>query len=439
MAKPVIAIVGRPNVGKSTLFNRLLQERRAIVDAQEGITRDRVYGEVEWNNHQLTFIDTGGYIPEDLDIFNAAVRKQAQVAIGEADLVILMVDGKAAPTSSDQALAQFVRETEKPNLMVVNKCDTMYLDEQVNQYYELGLDILLPISALHGRLTGDMLDKILEQLNLPAVGTAEPETSDAMRLAIVGMPNVGKSSLANALLRDEKSIVTPIAGTTRDSIDSTLKWYGKTIILTDTAGLRRKAKVQDNIEFYSNVRTERTIDNSHVALVLIDAKKGFGTHDRAIVNHVMKKGRGLILVVNKWDLIEKDTNSMQEFTTTIGEQFKSLQHYPVLYISALSKQRVSKILELADKVYRVWQQKLPTRELNEFLKSATSNLRPPAVRGKVINLKYITQVSSNPPLLAIFCNYPKLIPTAYKRYIENRMREYFDLKGVPVKVSYRKK
>ncbi len=439
MAKPVIAIVGRPNVGKSTLFNRLLRERRAIVDAQEGITRDRVYGELEWNNHYLTLIDTGGYIPEDLDIFNAAVRKQAQVAIGEADLIILMVDGREAPTSSDQALAQFVRETGKPNLLVVNKCDSLNQDDQIHQFHVLGFEDLVPISALSGRLTGDMLDMVIKRLNLQVTGRGRAAEDSELRLAVVGMPNVGKSSLANALLKDEKSIVTPIAGTTRDSIDSALKWYGKTFILTDTAGLRKKAKVKDSIEYYSTVRTERAIDNSHVALVLIDAAKGFSTHDRAIVNHVIKKGRGLILLVNKWDLIDKESETLKNFTDEIAHQFKALEHYPILFISALTHQRISKILELADQVYSIWRQKFSTRELNDFLKQTLAYQKPPAVRGKLIALKYITQVSSAPPLFALYCNYPRLIPMNYKRFLENRLRESFDLKGVPVMLSFRKK
>ncbi|MFH1852503.1 MAG: ribosome biogenesis GTPase Der [Candidatus Neomarinimicrobiota bacterium] len=439
MAKPVIAIVGRPNVGKSTLFNRLLNERRAIVDAQEGITRDRSYGEVEWSNHYLTFIDTGGYIPEDLDIFNAAVRRQAQVAIGEADLVVLMVDGRTAPTSSDRALAQFVRETGKPNLLVVNKCDTLEQDVQIAQFYELGLEEIHPLSALSGRLSGDLLDAILKKLNLPLSGTGKSDDDEQLRLAIVGMPNVGKSSLANALLQEEKTIVTPIAGTTRDAIDSTLKWYGKTIILTDTAGLRKKARVKDSIEYYSSVRTERAIANSHVALVLIDATKGFSTHDRAIVSHVIEQGRGLILLVNKWDLMTKETNTMRDFQAEIAYQFKSLEHYPLLFISALTHQRISKILTLAQKVHESWRRKVGTRELNEFLQQATDTLRVPAVHGKVITLKYITQVTIAPPLFAVFCNYPKLVPVAYQRYLENRLRESFDLQGVPVKLSFRKK
>ena len=439
MAKPVIAIVGRPNVGKSTLFNRLLRERRAIVDAREGITRDRVYGEVEWNNHYLTFVDTGGYIPADMDIFNAAVRKQAQVAISEADLVVLMVDGQVAPTASDKTLAQFVRETGKPSLLVVNKCDFLQQDQQIHQFHELGLEHLVPISALSGRLTGDMLDAVIKRLNLEQTGRGDYAADTDLRLAIVGMPNVGKSSLANALLQDEKSIVTPIAGTTRDSIDSTLKWYGKSIILTDTAGLRKKAKIKDSIEYYSTIRSERAIANSQVALVLIDAVKGFSTHDRAIISNVIKKGRGLILLVNKWDLVQKDTDTQKNFTAEIAYQFKALEHYPIFYISALTHQRVSKVLELADRVYQLWQKKFSTRDLNEFLKQVMIRQRPPAVRGKLIALKYITQVTTGPPIFAIYCNYPKLIPVNYKRFIENRLRATFDLQGVPVKLSFRKK
>ncbi len=438
MANPVVAIVGRPNVGKSTLFNRLLKKRQAIVDAREGITRDRVYGEVEWLEQKFTFIDTGGYIPEDIDIFNAAVRRQAQAAIAEAQLIILLVDGRDAPTSSDVALAQFVRESGKPHLLVVNKCDSLKHDELVNQFYELGLEEIQPISALNGRFTGDLLERVTNLLTKQRPLISE-QTDDYLRLAIVGMPNVGKSSLANALLQDEKTIVTPIAGTTRDAVDSTLKWYGKAIVLTDTAGLRKKSKVKDSIEYYSVVRTERALDRSHVALVLIDAAKGFSTHDRAIVNMVIEKKRGLVLVVNKWDLIEKDSDTMGNFTAEISSQFKALENYPILYISALTRQRVSKIIEVADQVFSNWQRKISTRELNNFLKSAVAATKPPAVRGKVINLNYITQVNYAPPIFAVFCNYPKLIPMNYQRYLENQLRRRFDWEGVPLKLSFRKK
>ena len=370
MANPVIAIVGRPNVGKSTFFNRMLRQKKAIVDAQEGITRDRIYGNMDWVGHNLTFIDTGGYIPEDLDIFNSAVRKQAQAAVSEADLILLMVDGREDPTSSDRSLAQFVRESGKKSILLVNKCDTLESNKQINGYYELAIDPIQPISALTGRLSGDLLDLILEQLNIKGAKPAEEEET-GMRLAIVGMPNVGKSSLTNALLQKEQTIVTPIAGTTRDSIDSYLKYFGKTITLVDTAGLRKRSKVHDSIEFYSTVRTERAIEHADVALVLIDAEKGFGKQDKTIVDNVIKKGKGLIFLVNKWDLVEKDTHTVKEFTEEISYQFRSLVHYPILYISALTKQRVSKVLGIAQTVFETRQKSITTSKLNKFLVSST--------------------------------------------------------------------
>jgi GTP-binding protein len=428
MPNPVIAIVGRPNVGKSTFFNRMLRQRKAIVDAQEGITRDRIYGNMEWVGHNLTFIDTGGYIPEDVDIFNSAVRRQAQAAVAEADLILLMVDGREDPTSTDRSLAQFVRESGKKSILMVNKCDTLESNKQINGYYELAIDPIQPISALTGRLSGDLLDLILEKLNIKGAKQVEEEET-GMRLAIVGMPNVGKSSLTNALLQKEQSIVTPIAGTTRDSIDSYLQYFGETITLVDTAGLRKRSKVNDSIEFYSTVRTERTIEHADVALVLIDAEKGFGKQDKTIVDYVIKKGKGLVFLVNKWDLMEKNTHTVKEFTEEISYQFRSLMHYPILFISALTKQTV----------YATRQKSITTSKLNKFLHDVVVQQSPPATRGKVINLKYMTQVHIAPALFVIFTNYPKLVPTSYRRFIENQLREKFNLMGVPIRISFRNK
>ena len=438
MSNPLIAIVGRPNVGKSTFFNRVLKQRKAIVDSQEGITRDRIYGEVEWIGHFMTFIDTGGYIPEDIDIFNNAVREQAQEAISEADLILFMVDGREYPTASDKALAQFVRESGKKTIMAVNKCDDLESNKQINGYYELAINPILPVSAINGRLTGDLLDSILKELNLNNVKPIE-QKNHGMHLAIVGMPNVGKSSLTNALLKKEQSIVTPIAGTTRDSIDSYLKYYNKTITLVDTAGLRKRSKIGDSIEFYSSVRTQRAILNCDVSLVLIDAEKGFTKQDKTIIDDVIVKGKGLILIINKWDLVEKDTQTMKNFTDDIEYQFKSLGHYPLLYISALTKQRVSKVLKLANKVFNSRKVTIKTSLLNKFLQRTVKQQSPPATHGKVINLNYMTQVSTGPHLFVIYTNYPKLVTTSYKRFIENQLREKFDLSGVPIRISFRKK
>ena len=438
MSYPVIAIVGRPNVGKSTFFNRVLNQKKSIVDATEGITRDRIYGKVDWVGHSMTFVDTGGYIPEDLDIFNSAVREQAQEAISEADLILFMVDGKQDPTSSDKTLAQFVRESGKKSIMVVNKCDDLDSNKQINGFYELGIDPIMPVSALNGRLTGDLLDSVLAQLNLKEAKINE-DKDEGMRLAIVGMPNVGKSSLTNALLQKKQSIVTPIAGTTRDSIDSYLKYYGKTITLVDTAGLRKKSKVSDSIEFYSTVRAQRSILNCDVALVLIDAEKGFTKQDKTIMEDVITKGKGLVIIVNKWDLIKKETQTMKNFSDEIEYQFKALSHYPILYISALTKQRVSKVLGIAKGVFELRKKSIKTSILNKFLQKTIRLQSPPATHGKVINLNYMIQVSTGPHLFVIYTNYPKLVPTGYKRFIENQLREEFDLLGIPIRISFRKK
>jgi len=438
MSYPVIAIVGRPNVGKSTFFNRVLNQKKSIVDATEGITRDRIYGKVDWVGHSMIFVDTGGYIPEDLDIFNSAVREQAQEAISEADLILFMVDGKQDPTSSDKTLAQFVRESGKKSIMVVNKCDDLDSNKQINGFYELGIDPIMPVSALNGRLTGDLLDSVLAQLNLKEAKINE-DKDEGMRLAIVGMPNVGKSSLTNALLQKKQSIVTPIAGTTRDSIDSYLKYYGKTITLVDTAGLRKKSKVSDSIEFYSTVRAQRSILNCDVALVLIDAEKGFTKQDKTIMEDVITKGKGLVIIVNKWDLIKKETQTMKNFSDEIEYQFKALSHYPILYISALTKQRVSKVLGIAKSVFELRKKSIKTSMLNKFLQKSIRLQSPPATHGKVINLNYMIQVSTGPHLFVIYTNYPKLVPTGYKRFIENQLREEFDLLGIPIRISFRKK
>ena len=438
MSYPVIAIVGRPNVGKSTFFNRVLNQKKSIVDATEGITRDRIYGKVDWVGYSMTFVDTGGYIPEDLDIFNSAVREQAQEAISEADLILFMVDGKQDPTSSDKTLAQFVRESGKKSIMVVNKCDDLNSNKQINSFFELGIDPIMPVSALNGRLTGDLLDSVLAQLNLKEAKINEYK-DEGMRLAIVGMPNVGKSSLTNALLQKKQSIVTPIAGTTRDSIDSYLKYYGKTITLVDTAGLRKKSKVSDSIEFYSTVRAQRSILNCDVALVLIDAEKGFTKQDKTIMEDVITKGKGLVIIVNKWDLIKKETQTMKNFSDEIEYQFKALSHYPILYISALTKQRVSKVLGIAKGVFELRKKSIKTSILNKFLQKTVRLQSPPATHGKVINLNYMIQVSTGPHLFVIYTNYPKLVPTGYKRFIENQLREEFDLLGIPIRISFRKK
>ena len=438
MTIPIIAIIGRPNVGKSTFFNRLLSQRQAIVDAEEGITRDRIYGDVEWNGILLKFIDTGGYIPEDIDQFNSVIREQAKAAMSESDLILFMVDGKDGPTSSDQTLARLIRKSNKSYLFVVNKCDGFQTDHLVHQFHEFGLDDPVPISALSGRSTGDLLDLILEQLKLSNEAKSHYETSEP-RLSIVGMPNVGKSSLTNTLLQKNRSIVTPIAGTTRDSIDAQLKWHGKKITLVDTAGLRKLAKIKDKIEYYSTVRTRNAIANSNVVMVLIDAEKGFGKQDKNILNDVISKGKGMIIIVNKWDLIKKDTFTMKNFEDLIRDEFKALDNYPILFISTLTKQRIHRVLEVAWDVYSRGRKMISTKELNEVLSKILAKNPPPSEQGKAIKIKYATQVSSEPVVIAFYVNYPKKVKTSYRRYMENQIRENFDFMGIPINLSFRRK
>ncbi|MAQ87190.1 MAG: ribosome biogenesis GTPase Der [Candidatus Marinimicrobia bacterium] len=438
MKSPLIAIIGRPNVGKSTLFNRLLSQRQSIVHSQEGITRDRIYGDVIWNGQLLKFIDTGGYIPQDIDQFNTEVRVQAMAAISESHLIIFMVDGKEGPTSSDKVLAQLVRKSNKPYLFVVNKCDGYKTDKLAFQFHEFGLDEPKPISALSGRFTGDLLDSILDKLdykNQSNIYYEEP----GLRLSIVGMPNVGKSSLTNTLLKKERSIVTPIAGTTRDSIDAEVKWHGNIVTLVDTAGLRKLAKIKDKIEYYSTVRTKNAIEDSNVVLVLIDAEKGFGKQDKNIIDDVIDKGKGMVIVVNKWDLIQKDTFTMKEFEDEIRHEFKSLDHYPILFISALTKQRIHRVLEMAWEVYQRGKNLMPTKKINDVLSRLLVKNPPPSEHGKSIKIKYATQVSTEPAVIALYSNYPKKIKTSYRRYVENQFRKNFDLTGIPIHLSFRRK
>ncbi|RMF09869.1 MAG: ribosome biogenesis GTPase Der [Candidatus Neomarinimicrobiota bacterium] len=436
---PVIAIVGRPNVGKSTLFNRFIRVRKAVVDATEGITRDRIYGEMDWRGISMTIVDTGGYIPEDTDIFNAAVRKQARLAVEEADLILFLVDGRSEPTASDMALARLIHETGKPVVLGVNKCDHTRWDDQAYLYYELGLEPVLPISALSGRLTGDLLDLIVEKLHLSPSGSGHTGEEEPLKITIAGMPNVGKSSLMNALLQKEQSIVTPVAGTTRDSIDTTFRWYGRDIILIDTAGLRKRMRIKDQIEYFSTVRTHKAIQRSDVVLVVIDAVKGFGNQDKSIVDLVIKEGKGLVLLVNKWDLVEKDSNTMVEFGRTIVDAFPALKGYPQLFISAKTRQRVSRVLDLAWNVGELRKKTIPTRDLNTWLQGILQQNPPPAVHGRQLKMKFVSQVHRAPPIFAFFMNYPKLVPVQYRRYLENRLREAFDLEGVPIRLTFRKK
>ena len=409
--------------------------RQAIVDKQEGITRDRIYAPVEWTGKEFTLVDTGGYIPDEADIMDSAVRQQVEIALEEADFLLFVVDGRDGISPTDEVLADIIRRSDKDYLLLVNKIDSDKQDLLEHEFHRLGLEKLISVSALSSRKIGDLLDNVVAALGDSALPKAEDP--DDIRVAIVGMPNVGKSSITNLLLGEDKSIVTDIPGTTRDSIDSRIKYHGKTIVLVDTAGMRRKAKVRESIEFYSNLRTFRAIDDAHIAIVVVDADKGFDKQDQQIVRQVIDSGRGLILAVNKWDLIQKETNTMDEFKKEIKRLFKSLEDYPMMFTSAKTKQRVSKLMPLCLDVHKRWGQRISTRIINKTLDRAVKQYQPPAVKGKKIRLKYGSQVSQRPPRIAIFSNWPELIPVSYKNYLENQFRTQFDFTGVPLKFSYR--
>ena len=435
MANPTIAILGKPNVGKSTLFNRLIGSGHSIVAPEEGVTRDRVYGRFDWQGRDFNLIDTGGYIPDSEDVIEGHVRFQAEIAAQEADLVILLVDGRSRITSSDQYLARQIQKSDKPYVLAVNKIDELKMENSTMNFYELGLGDFFTLSAQNNRSVGDLLDGIIEKL--PEKDFKDDNINDSINLAIVGMPNVGKSSLMNELIQEEKSIVTPIAGTTRDSIDSYLCYQKKNIRLIDTAGLRKKSKITGDIEFYSTVRTFRVINECDVAAVLIDADKGFNNQDKDIIRYVIDSGKGLIIVVNKWDLLEKNTDTLKEYRQDIFDQYPVLNYYPILFISVAHNLRVREVLKTTLKVYNERQRKLKTPELNEFIKKAMAYHSPPVVKGKNITIKYGAQVHHSPPIFALFSNHPQAIPVQYKRYLENSLRDNFGFEGVPIKISFR--
>ena len=437
MANYTIAILGRPNVGKSTLFNRLIGSTHAIVSPIEGVTRDRVYGKFEWSGREYSLIDTGGYLPDTMDKINANVRMQADIAAEEADFLLFVVDGRAELTSSERILASIIQKLNKPYLLVANKIDDIVHESDALIYCELGMDTPYAISSQSGRGVGDLLDQVNEIL--PKKDLTIPEDPNQINLAIVGMPNVGKSSMMNALLKEEKSIVTDIAGTTRDSVDSYMKYFNRTIRLIDTAGLRRKSKITDSIEYYSLVRTNRIIEECDIAAVMIDASKGFGNQDRDIVRYVIDSGKGLIIVVNKWDLVEKDTDTMKDFIEEIIYRYPAVSHYPILFTSVLENKRLFNLLELSIELDNKRKNKISTSEINSFLEKCYSKYPPPAVKGKNLKIKYGTQVHHSPPIFAFYTNHPELYPVAYKRYLENQLREHFDFKGVSFIISFRKK
>lgn len=432
----IVAIIGRPNVGKSTLFNRLIAARKAIVDDVSGVTRDRHYGTSEWNGVRFTAIDTGGYVPESEDIFEKAIREQVHIAMEEADILLFMVDATVGIASLDREFAHIVRRSKKPVLLVANKADNFERSDLVFEFYELALGEVFAISAVNGTGTGDLLDQIVA--NLPA-DRGEPEVADLPKFAIVGRPNVGKSSLVNALLGKEQNIVTPISGTTRDSIYTRYTAFGLDLYLVDTAGLRRKAKVQENIEFYSTLRSIKAIEECDVAILMLDATQGMEAQDLNILSNITTNGKGLVILVNKWDLMEKETNTARDYEKVILERIAPLSNVPIVFGSAVEKQRLLKALELAVEVYNEKEKKISTSDLNEVMRAAWNAHRPAAVRGKLIRIKYVTQIPASIPTFLFFTNHPKLIQESYKRYLENKLRESFGFKGTPINVFFRQK
>jgi GTP-binding protein len=431
----IVAIVGRPNVGKSTLFNRLTDSREAIVDEVSGVTRDRNYGVSHWNGMDFSVIDTGGYVQNSDDIFEEEINKQVLLAIEESDLILFMVDVTCGIHELDTSVASLLRRVDKKVLLVVNKVDNGERLMDANEFYNLGLGDYFPLSSMNGSGTGELLDEVVK--NLPA---EEPGSMPELpRIAIVGRPNVGKSSLVNSLLGEERNIVTPVAGTTRDSIYTRYNKFQHDFLLVDTAGLRKKGKVSEDIEFYSVMRAVRTIENSDICLLLIDATRGIEAQDLNIMSLIQKNNKGMIVLVNKWDLIEKDNNTTIRFESDIREKTAPFTDYPILFISATNKQRIHKVLELVEQVNQNRNRKISTSELNEVMLQVVKNNPPPALKGKYVKIKYVTQLPIYTPAFAFFCNLPQYVKDPYKRYLENRMREKFEFTGVPIRIFFRKK
>ena len=430
----IVAIIGRPNVGKSTLFNRLTESRQAIVDSVSGVTRDRHYGKAEWNGREFTLIDTGGYITGSDDVFEVEIRKQVQIAIDEANLLVFVVDSTDGVTRFDKDVAVLVRKSGKKCFLVVNKIDTPDKTPYASEFYSLGLGDVYPVSAASGGGTGELLDDIIKALPNP-----DDEEEDKLpRIAIVGRPNVGKSSLTNALLGNERNIVTPVAGTTRDSINTRYSAFGNDFWLIDTAGIRKKAKVHEDLEFYSVMRSIRAIESSDVVLMMIDATLGLEAQDLSIFDLAIKNHKGVVILVNKWDLIEKDTNSAKKMEEAIKEKLAPFKDVPILFVSVHEKQRILKAIEVAVQVYHNRKQIIPTRKLNEFFQPVIEAYPPPALKGKYVKIKYIMQMKGI-PMFIFFCNLPQYVSESYKRYLENKLREHFDFTGVPVEIVMRKK
>ncbi|MBC8034405.1 MAG: ribosome biogenesis GTPase Der [Chitinophagaceae bacterium] len=432
-----LAIVGRPNVGKSTFFNRLLEQRKAIVDDVSGVTRDRQYGVAEWCGKSFNVVDTGGFVPQSNDVFEREIKKQVLIAIEEADALLFMVDTTTGVTDLDDAMADLLRRSTKPVFLVVNKVDNHDRLLEASEFYSLGFENIFFISSISGSGSGEVLDAITALIEED--DTAGEDDAALPRFAIMGQPNVGKSSLLNALVGQERTIVSDVAGTTRDTIHTHYNLFQKEFILIDTAGIRRKKNVSEDLEFYSVIRAIKALDEADVCLVMLDAEKGITAQDLNIFSMAVKKGKGVVILVNKWDLAEKETNTARDYEKELKNRLAPFNDVPVLFISAKEKIRILKAIESALEVYENRSRKVPTSQLNEVMQKAIQSYHPPVVRGNAVSIKYITQLPTVVPSFAFFTNYPDDIKTPYKNYLENQLRENFNFKGVPVRIFFRKK
>jgi len=431
-----VAIVGRPNVGKSTFFNRLLEQRKAIVDDVSGVTRDRQYGIADWAGKTFNLIDTGGFVPESEDVFEVEIRKQVLIAMEEANALIFMVDAATGITNLDEAMADVLRRTTKPVFLAVNKVDNSDRLLEAAEFYSLGFDNIFFLSSMSGSGTGELLDEIAA---LITDDQAEAEATDVPKFAIIGQPNVGKSSLLNALIGQERTIVSDIAGTTRDTIHTRYNLFQKDFVLIDTAGIRRKTKVHEDLEFYSVIRAIKAMDEADVCMLLLDASKGVTAQDLNIFSLAVKKGKGIVVLVNKWDLVPKETNTAKEYEKELKERLAPFTDLPIIFISVTEKTRIFRAIEAALEVYENRQRKVPTAELNDVMLKAVEAYHAPVIRGHPLKIKYITQLHTLVPSFAFFCNFPDDVKQPYKNYLENKLRESFNFKGVPVRLFFRKK
>ncbi|TVR39705.1 MAG: ribosome biogenesis GTPase Der [Cryomorphaceae bacterium] len=434
--RKVVAIVGRPNVGKSTLFNRLTESRDAIVDSVSGVTRDRHYGIAEWNGVRFSVIDTGGYTINSEDVFEQAIRRQVELAVEESNVILYLVDWQSGITDYDEAIARLLRKSGKEVLLVCNKIDSPDKTPLAAEFYSLGLGEVYTVSAVNGGGTGDMLDALVELLGKPV---AEEEDPDIPRFAVVGRPNVGKSSLINALTGEDRNIVTDVAGTTRDTIGTRYRSYGFDFLLMDTAGIRKKAKVHDDLEFYSVIRSIRAIESSDVCFLLIDALEGLEKQDLNIFSMILKNKKGVVILVNKWDVYEKDQHSTRKLEEEIREKLAPFNDVPILFVSAITKQRIHKALETGIEVFQNRKQRISTSRLNDVMLEIIERTPPPAIKGKYVRIKYVTQIPTHVPSFVFFCNLPQYIKDPYKRFVENKLRENFSFTGVPINVFFRQK